>query len=330
MDILKGLTILLVIIGHVTRTYTNAGTNPQLAESRFVEIISEWIYSFHMPLFMGMSGYIYHILKSERGKYKEIWTFAKKKFLRLIVPYLFAYPLFVFLPLYLINSQPQADYSASDFFYNYLFVLDVRHLWFIVSLFSIFIIYNFFWNSISINPFSYLCLFLSISVLTNYIKLPDILQITMTCRFILWFHVGCILSIVLSEISMFKNGWIFWGGLILNIIFFSLSQKFYSCDYIQIPSALISSMCGILMMLSLSFSVQKLNMFIWGLSYSKDSYGIYLTHMSVVWSIAHFTQNLPIPPLIVVPVSTLVTLLTSLIVCRLLRLMHLKFIIGEI
>lgn len=46
-DLLKAFAITLVVIGHVISTYDSRGYHATIAE---------WIYSFHMPLFMMLSG----------------------------------------------------------------------------------------------------------------------------------------------------------------------------------------------------------------------------------------------------------------------------------
>lgn len=65
LDICKGIGIILVILGHV---YSDAYP------------VKIWIYSFHMPLFFFVSGYL-------KGLFKKKTTF-KEKIITLIIPYL--------------------------------------------------------------------------------------------------------------------------------------------------------------------------------------------------------------------------------------------------
>jgi len=53
VDCAKGLGILLVVYGHVSRGVLTAGITPKYAA---LELIDEVIYSFHMPLFFFLSG----------------------------------------------------------------------------------------------------------------------------------------------------------------------------------------------------------------------------------------------------------------------------------
>lgn len=53
VDMLKGIAIICVIIGH--RTWSDYGALPCMLKS--------WIYSFHMPLFFFLSGFVFSIDK---------------------------------------------------------------------------------------------------------------------------------------------------------------------------------------------------------------------------------------------------------------------------
>ena len=59
IDALKGFTIIFVIIGHVLLGYTNNNTFPEFQE--IMVKINYWIYSWHMPLFMVISGFAFKI-----------------------------------------------------------------------------------------------------------------------------------------------------------------------------------------------------------------------------------------------------------------------------
>ena len=73
-DIAKAIAIILVVIGHYY---------PENAPEWY-RALHSWIYTFHMPLFMFASGYIYLSFKKDEGYF----TFIKKKFRRLFVPYI--------------------------------------------------------------------------------------------------------------------------------------------------------------------------------------------------------------------------------------------------
>lgn len=65
VDAFKGIGILLVIVGHTSR----------------IPEVTQWIYSFHMPLFFWLSGYLFHARPPRQ--------FVRRKAFTLLVPYLF-------------------------------------------------------------------------------------------------------------------------------------------------------------------------------------------------------------------------------------------------
>lgn len=72
-DIAKAICIVLVVIGHYI---------PDNSPSWYIEMRNV-IYSFHMPLFMFASGYIYNATRREEPYSK----FIMKKIRRLMIPY---------------------------------------------------------------------------------------------------------------------------------------------------------------------------------------------------------------------------------------------------
>jgi fucose 4-O-acetylase-like acetyltransferase len=71
LDLLRGIGVLLVLYGH------SLVTGPLVLNNLFTYAI----YSFHMPLFFIISGFLY----SKKGSYFE---YSKKKFSRLMIPYI--------------------------------------------------------------------------------------------------------------------------------------------------------------------------------------------------------------------------------------------------
>ena len=77
VDKIKGMTIILVVMGHVLEK--SLGINDTIANMAYG--------SFHMPLFMFLSG-IFAMKGFCCWSFQECFTFLKKKFLRIIIPFL--------------------------------------------------------------------------------------------------------------------------------------------------------------------------------------------------------------------------------------------------
>jgi len=113
-DILKGLLIILVIIGH-------------FVQGTLHESFLRWlIYGFHMPVFIAIAGYFYSNTYKKRISFIEL--FSKYK-LRLIFPWLMAVGLYW---LYL-NGKNLNGIILQDSFYN-TFTRPYYHLWFVTGL----------------------------------------------------------------------------------------------------------------------------------------------------------------------------------------------------
>lgn len=81
LDIIRGVAIILMVLGHCIQ-YGN-GTEFSRPEMFFNNKIFQLIYSFHMPLFMLISGYLFAFTAQ---KYNRITDFIKNRILRLLLP----------------------------------------------------------------------------------------------------------------------------------------------------------------------------------------------------------------------------------------------------
>jgi len=76
LDMLKGFAILLVVLGHSTQVYTANGNFDN-------NLLFRIIYSFHMPLFMFLSGAV-----AAYSLRPMNWDFLKRKFYQLVIPFM--------------------------------------------------------------------------------------------------------------------------------------------------------------------------------------------------------------------------------------------------
>ena len=130
VDIARGIGIFLVVIGHVSQ-------NPYLGKV---------IYSFHMPLFFILSGYLYKNIKNLSLK-----EFVRKKAKSILVPY-FIFGIFTLLYWIIIerkirNQTESPIWQFANIFLcfggdkNYIYNIP---LWFLPALLNTEIIFNFF------------------------------------------------------------------------------------------------------------------------------------------------------------------------------------------
>ena len=127
IDITKAFAIILVVVGH---------WNPDNAPVWWAETVNV-IYTFHMPLFLAMSGYLY----MHTHKAQSYLHLVRKKILRLMLPYLI-----VSLIIILIKTLTQGvayvenPVTPSTVFRIFYYPSAGYFLWFIWTLFELFLI----------------------------------------------------------------------------------------------------------------------------------------------------------------------------------------------
>jgi len=129
MDRLKGLGILLVLLGHSIIVYPI-----NIQDISWCMFLHDFIYSFHMPLFFVVSGFLY-ANSSKRLPYMKN---LKKKSLRLLLPY-FVFSFFNLMTNYFLNDF--VNRKVDNFGEAIMdILLHGKFYWFLYVLFMIFMI----------------------------------------------------------------------------------------------------------------------------------------------------------------------------------------------
>ncbi len=127
IDIIKGIAIILVVIGHYI---------PEQAPMWYVEM-RKVIYTFHMPLFMFASGYVYMAYRRDI----PVLLFYKKKIDRLIIPYIVSSVVIIAIKMLMERFLPVENPVGLSSFVRLLYLPEAGYfLWYIWSLFTIFLI----------------------------------------------------------------------------------------------------------------------------------------------------------------------------------------------
>lgn len=116
IDIIKGLAIILVVIGH---------TSPDKTE---ILPYKSLIYAFHMPLFFIISG-MFVATNRENYSLQTLKDFLHKNFIALIVPFL------IWGTIYMNFSYTNILYLCFGSWINFVHIHTLSSLWFIVVLF---------------------------------------------------------------------------------------------------------------------------------------------------------------------------------------------------
>lgn len=133
ITIAKGFAIICVVLGHFTPSYM----------PEFYFHLKEFVYLFHMPLFMMAAGFLFQMSYVNNGNNIAILPFLKKKFKRLMVPYFFLsfsiaalnFCLQQFIP---VKVPVNVSYLCRLFYENV--GGSAMFLWFLYTLFIIFVL----------------------------------------------------------------------------------------------------------------------------------------------------------------------------------------------
>lgn len=135
VDKLKGYACFLVLFGHVIMGIRLAGINIP----SFFEGMELFIWSFHVALFLFLSGVVYKETGEWRGKKTKL-NFILHKLLNLGVPYVAFSTVYI-----LINSfvgEANTNFSAKDVLF--IWATPIAQYWFLHALFFLFVIWTIF------------------------------------------------------------------------------------------------------------------------------------------------------------------------------------------
>lgn len=192
--ILQGWAMLWVVIGHAP--LTDVATCPT-----WVAVLYKFAYSFHMPLFMLVSGWLFWLTRlsvNESIWGGQKWTYAqivKDKALRLLIPGL-VFSLFAFVVKTAFPGEVdrQIDFNLREISHCFLYPYDnpLRELWFIVTLFWL-MIFAPFWKIVMRKDWSMWTILCVLAVLHFINPEVELLCIGRVFSFAIWFYLGLVL-----------------------------------------------------------------------------------------------------------------------------------------
>ena len=128
--ILQGWAILWVVIGHAPLLPIN-----EMPQPAYVSLLYDTAYSFHMPLFVFVSGYLFRMTRIERPM--PYVKMISEKLQRLGIPFIvFTIIAMVFKSIFSADMARPATFSAGEFVNAVLYPGDgpLGELWFIATL----------------------------------------------------------------------------------------------------------------------------------------------------------------------------------------------------
>ena len=242
IDIAKGLAIVLMVIGHT------------IPNNHFITLI----FSFHMPLFIFLSGFVYKLPKDKC----DLLTRLKKYIKKILFPYLiilFICSIIIFYKNYDWNFLNFINFFIKNLLWGngtgYTFFgidfVNIGPIWFLVTLFFSKIIfdlinYKFGYDDLKINIIIYCFLLLCGIEIGLSVWLPQNFDIVLV--FLFYLYVGYLFKqyydkIKINKTILFLVSFMIWGiclGFNLNI---ELAVRKYPFYILSVIESLCASYC---------------------------------------------------------------------------------------
>ena len=237
LDLMKGIGILLVYLGH---SFNISG----LYWNEVFVYLHRTVYSFHMPLFFLISGFLLNT-----GREIEIKKFYTGKIKRLFIPYLFI-NIIDYIPRTLFPSLVNSPFGGI----KEVLLYGTKISWFVYTLFIIFMIFPLIEEYIlKKDKFYLLGIFLLIINVTGIVNEIEIFSLNSVVFYSLFFYIGYILRpyyrdniyLKITEKKYF---------ILIGIIFLLFSYKYF---FINIYTQIIFAILGTIFVLNISKNLKK-------------------------------------------------------------------------
>lgn len=242
VDVAKGIGIILVILGHMP-------TIPI--------IIRLWIFSFHMPLFFFVSGYLYNV----KDESLSLNALLKKKTRKILKPYVIFSILFVLLDFLALNISLDETRNRLIRFVFGQGGYDI--LWFFFSLFIVEILYCLI-QRYSRNKALTIALLVMTGIILSYYRVGQIWKISTSLVALMFYSLGrCFRDRELS-IHMIHRKIAVVASIILNLVIcaFCISKCGYVIDmnnskYAVGLLSLLAAIAGIIVVYQISIIIDE-------------------------------------------------------------------------
>ena len=264
IDNVKAFACFLVILGHLLQSLIRCNVDNNIIISNFFISL---IYSFHMPLFMCISGMLY-FKKEKINSLSDYLNLIRTKFINLGIPYTTFYIFYMILNNIFSSSvnSPKGFKEWIGFFNN-----PIPPYWYLYALFSIFVLIPVI-ELVFKNKRNQIFIFLLILKIISMFLATKIYLIDSFFSWGIYFYLGNFINIQIS-----KNKKCFFNKIWL-LVYILLFAFFYQINLENINGQLISfilSIIGIVIFINIFKNEKKyiiLNTF-------KDyTFEIFLTH----------------------------------------------------
>jgi fucose 4-O-acetylase-like acetyltransferase len=251
---LQTFGILLVVLGHSVPRSSVLHASPPYPD--YIIWMHNFIYSFHMPLFMFLSGYLF--VHSTRDREIQYINFIGKKVTRLLIPYIVLSTL-AFLPKVILTKYAARpiELTCTSYIRGLIFPSEnpIIAMWFLPVLFSIFLVAPLLKKIIDKNR-----LFITLTALAALAALnifnpvdAKIFAAGITAEYIVYFFLGCVIA------KLFKENLNWCGKIHYVLITFTallMANIFLPQLTVKLP-AFLAAIIGICFSITLAYFMEN-------------------------------------------------------------------------
>ena len=315
LNVLKFYGILLVVLGHVTFTYSPMSIISPNIPSPTLNLVKDIIYSFHMPLFFFASGCICSYQLEVRQKPMTFMQMFKNKAKRLVLPF-FAFGLFMVYPtMVLLGFRDPVHYFIDGF----ILALDPRHLWFVLALFLIFILF-FCLRKICTKLHTPVWAISMIAILVYFFHLEfAYFQIKNAGEYLIWFTLGYMFTIYRPAFKYITIVAI--CGIGFNMAIPSITPP----DLLKLFNGIVGIMAFYILSIWTT-RIENSKFYQW---ISPNSFGIYLFHAMIIYWLEFIAMPYSINPFLLSICVFAISLTLSVLLTKTVRRLGWGIVIGE-
>lgn len=302
---MKFITLFLVVFSHCTQMYSGTGVFdfPATADQKW---ITDFLYVFHMPVFMFASGAIYKKC-IQAGKYQSFPKFVSNKALRLLVPYVLIGLLCVSPTVTMLGLWDGSVWS--HFLHGILLAQDKQHLWYLLVLFI------------------YMLAIRTVKPLLDWSELFSVAAFLLAIPLNLFSRGAAHLFFVVY----FMMGYVFEAYPQLKAWMEKLWYLFPVFTVITgLNLRIVSPVAGILAMYQICWKIGPwLSKSHWYDHFAKNSMGIYLLHPMMIYWMYAWIRDWQVAPWLATAVIFVLAMVLSDLLTVLCQKAKLGFFIGE-
>lgn len=210
IDYTKLFACILVVIGHLLQGLNKA--NITWNENLYY-YINGVIYSFHMPLFMCLSGYLYSKYAKIENR-KDYIKFIKKKLINLGIPYFVFYIVYVLVNM-MFSSSVNSQKGIIDIIN--IFTNPIPPFWFLYALFFIFVFVPIIENICKRNTKLIFILCMILNICSKFLNIK-VYMISIVLEYAVYFYLGVVILKIIKDDKKNKKSIILVNDLLFIIV----------------------------------------------------------------------------------------------------------------